>query len=248
MALFGKSTWRLRRRSRALSVEFHRFIKTEFGLRIRNERWYTEAMTHASMSDDLPEGEQPNERLEFLGDSVLGTVAAELVFFRFPEVDEGPLTQKRSKLVSRKTLNRVGEAMGLGQYIRSRIGKSPLPSTVVGNALEALVGALYLDHGYKKTRAAVSAMLLRYGAEVIMEEAADFKSRMHHWAQVEGVDLRYMGTEDSVGDRTAEERFVVTLFIGDREIAKGLGRSKKAAEQAAARKALERGEWRENAL
>lgn len=200
------------------------------------------------MAADLVEGEQSNERLEFLGDSILGAVAAELVFFRFPTEDEGPLTQKRSKLVSRKTLNGIGEAMGLDRFIRSRIGKTPLPSTVVGNALEALVGAIYLDHGYKKTRRVTTDMLLRYGAKAIMEEAADFKSRLHHWAQVEGKEVRYADVEYAGVERSEDERFEVTLSIDGREIASGSGRSKKVAEQAAARVALERGEWRENAL
>lgn len=248
MALFGKSTWRLRRRSRALSVEFHAFIKSEFGLRIRNEMWYAHAMTHASLSAELGEGEESNERLEFLGDAILGAAAAELVFFHFPEEDEGPLTQKRSKLVSRKTLNRIGEAMGLGRFIRSRIGKDPLPSAVVGNALEALVGAMYLDHGYKKTRALVASMLMRHGAEAIMEEAVDFKSRLYHWAQVEGKEVQYEDVQGSDSERGVDDRFEVKLMIDGKEIANGSGRSKKAAEQVAARVALERGEWRENAL
>lgn len=223
-------------------------MKSEFGIRVRNGIWYAEALTHASVSSELLAGEQSNERLEFLGDSVLGAVAAELVFFRYPHQDEGALTQKKSKLVSRKSLNRIGEEMGLGRFIRSRIGRHPLPSTVVGNALEALVGAIYLDHGYQKARASVFGMFMRYGAEAAMEAEADFKSRLQHWAQVEGKEIQYVEVGDGAESVAGPSRFKVTLNIDGRTVASGEGRSKKAAEQAAARVALEGGEWRENSL
>lgn len=205
-------------------------------------------MTHGSMMSELQPGEQTNERLEFLGDSILGAVAAELVFFRYPNQDEGPLTQKRSNLVSRKSLNRIGEAMGLGAHIQTNITQRPLPSTVIGNALEALIGAIYLDHGYKKTRALASSMLVRYGAEEVMEASADFKSSLYHWAQVEGKVVRY---EDKIVQGTHKQVqgvHEVVLVVDDRPVSEGSGSSKKEAEQEAARVALERGEWREKPL
>ena len=228
--------------------EFRQFVKSEFGVRIRNGAWYKQAMTHGSMMSELRPGEQSNERLEFLGDSILGAVAAELVFFRYPHADEGPLTQKRSNLVSRKSLNRIGEAMGLGEHIQTTITQDPLPSTVVGNALEALIGAIYLDHGYKKTRSLASSMLIRYGAEEVMEATADFKSSLYHWAQVEGKTVRY--EEKKAQDALKEEQGVhqVVLMVDNRPVAEGTGTSKKEAEQEAARVALERGEWREKPL
>ena len=205
-------------------------------------------MTHGSMMSELQPGEQTNERLEFLGDSILGAVAAELVFFRYPNQDEGPLTQKRSNLVSRKSLNRIGEAMDLGAHIQTNITQRPLPSTVIGNALEALIGAIYLDHGYKKTRALASSMLVRYGAEEVMEASADFKSSLYHWAQVEGKVVRY---EDKIVQGTHKQVqgvHEVVLVVDDRPVSEGSGSSKKEAEQEAARVALERGEWREKPL
>ena len=200
------------------------------------------------MMSELKPGEQSNERLEFLGDSILGAVAAELVFFRFPHEDEGPLTQKRSNLVSRKSLNRIGEAMGLGDFIQTTITQRPLPSAVVGNALEALIGAIYLDHGYKKTRALASSMLMRYGAEEAMEATADFKSNLYHWAQVEGKVVHYVekNAQDTVGKVQGVHE--VVLMVDDRPVAEGAGTSKKEAEQDAARVALQRGEWREKPL
>ncbi len=205
-------------------------------------------MTHGSMMSELQPGEQTNERLEFLGDSILGAVAAELVFFRYPNQDEGPLTQKRSNLVSRKSLNRIGEAMGLGAHIQTNITQRPLPSTVIGNALEALIGAIYLDHGYKKTRALASSMLVRYGAEEVMEASADFKSSLYHWAQVEGKVVRYEEKIVQGTHRQVQGVHEVVLVVDDRPVSEGSGSSKKEAEQAAARVALERGEWREKPL
>jgi len=200
------------------------------------------------MMSELQPGEQTNERLEFLGDSILGAVAAELVFFRYPNQDEGPLTQKRSNLVSRKSLNRIGEAMGLGAHIQTNITQRPLPSTVIGNALEALIGAIYLDHGYKKTRALASSMLVRYGAEEVMEASADFKSSLYHWAQVEGKVVRYEEKIVQGTHRQVQGVHEVVLVVDDRPVSEGSGSSKKEAEQAAARVALERGEWREKPL
>ena len=217
-------------------------------MRVRNGAWYKQAMTHGSMMCELERGEQSNERLEFLGDSILGAVAAELVFFRYPYQDEGPLTQKRSNLVSRKSLNRIGEAMGLGEFIQTTITQRPLPSTVVGNALEALIGAIYLDHGYKKTRALASSMLMRYGAEEVMEATADFKSSLYHWAQVEGKAIRYEDESEQAPHKGVQGVHKVVLMVDDRPVAEGTGTSKKEAEQEAARVALERGEWREKPL
>lgn len=248
MGLLRNRSWRNRWSQGGISPELRRFIKAEFGVRVRNAAWYRQAMTHGSMMAELEAGEQSNERLEFLGDSILGAVAAELVFFRYPQEDEGPLTQKRSNLVSRKSLNQIGESMGLGEHIQTTIPQRPLPSAVIGNALEALIGAIYLDHGYKKTRVLASAMLMRYGAEEIMETTADFKSRLYHWAQVEGKKVRY--DEKMVRDDQGREQGIheVVLMVDDRPVAEGSGSSKKEAEQHAARVALERGEWREKPL
>ena len=248
MGLLRNRNWANRWTRGGVSPEFRQFVKTEFGIRVRNGAWYKQAMTHGSMMAELEPGEQSNERLEFLGDSILGAVAAELVFFRYPHQDEGPLTQKRSNLVSRKSLNRIGEAMGLGDYIQTTITQRPLPSTVVGNALEALIGAIYLDHGYKKTRALALSMLMRYVAEEAMEATGDFKSSLYHWAQVEGKVVHYEEKNAQGTAGQAQGVHEVVLMVDNQPVAEGAGSSKKEAEQEAARVALERGEWREKPL
>tara|TARA_B100001057_G_scaffold461006_1_gene512606 strand:- start:954 stop:1700 length:747 start_codon:yes stop_codon:yes gene_type:complete len=248
LGLLSNRNWRNRLNRGGISLEFRQFIKSEFGVRVKNEAWYKQAMTHGSMMPDLTADEQSNERLEFLGDSILGAVAAELVFFRYPRAEEGPLTRKRSNLVSRKSLNRIGEAMRLDRYIFTKITDRPLPTTLLGNALEALIGAIYLDHGYKKTRALASSMLLRFGAEEVMESKADFKSSLYHWAQVEGKTVHYEEKKAKDGLVTTQGVHEVVLVVDDCPIAEGIGFSKKEAEQHAARIALERGEWREKPM
>ena len=138
--------------------------------------------------------------------------------------------------------------MGLGDFIQTTITQRPLPSTVVGNALEALIGAIYLDHGYKKTRALASSMLMRYGAEELMKASADFKSSLYHWAQVEGKVVRYEDKKVQMPDKRVQGVHEVVLMVDERPVAEGAGTSKKEAEQEAARVALERGEWREKPL
>ncbi len=235
-------SWFLSKASRAVSQEFRVFFKKEFGLRVRNGHWYREALTHASLQNSLGDTEQANERLEFLGDSILGAVASDLVFFLYPQDDEGVLTQRKSRLVSRKTLNKIGIELGLTPFIHSKFETESIPQTVIGNALEALIGAMYMDHGYRKTKRALRDALMRHGARQILESSEDFKSRLHHWSQVETKELEYEVVEITGVD--GNKLFEAVLLVDGHRAAKGSGSSKKKAEQEAARIALEQGEWR----
>ena len=124
---------------------FDAFVRREFGVTPSQKAWYKEAMTHASLSADLEPGQASNERLEFLGDAVLGAMIAKDLFDRFPLEDEGLLTQRKAGLVSRKALNQIGKSMNLDAFIQAKIGQGVIPSSVIGNALEALVGAIFID-------------------------------------------------------------------------------------------------------
>lgn len=234
--------WRRRSPESALSPKFVQFIQLEFGLKVRNAHWYEQALTHASLGDQLKDGRRNNERLEFLGDSVLGAIAAELVFYSFPEDDEGPLTMKKSHLVSRKMLNQIGESMGLSRFIQSNFRDNVIPSSVVGNALEALIGAVYLDHGYEKAKSGIKESLIRHGALKSFDETQDFKSKLDHWARIEQKMLQYVLVEDQ--DDSGHPFFKVVVELDGEVCGTGSGRSKKAAEQQAAQHALQRGEWR----
>ena len=211
---------------------FDSFVRTEFGVRPLQQGWYEEAMTHASLSPDLEDHQNANERLEFLGDAVLGAMVAKQVFDSFPEDDEGPLTQRKAQMVSRKALNQIGQSMGLESFIRANLGNREIPATVVGNALEALIGAIFIDHGYRKTEQGVLRMFERHqlNAGALMD--SDFKTQMQQWAQQSSKSLQYR----LIGEAMVEGRNVyqMELVLDGRTLGKGHGFSKKGAEQAAA--------------
>ncbi len=213
--------------------DLNAMLRKEFGLRIRNQSFYDEALRHASMLDGDTSGRKSNERLEFLGDAVLDLVVAGFLFKQFPAEQEGALTQRKSKIVNRKTLNLLGTKLGLPRFITSKMRRSDVQESVVGNALEALIGAVYLDHGFETTRSAVLHMLRKHGAIDKIHETVDFKSNLHHWAQRNKLTLEFrVAREHSDGSG-----YDMEVRIGGKVMGTGFGRSKKDAEQVAARQA-----------
>lgn len=217
--------------SRNLSA-FDAFVREEFGVVPSQKTWYEEAMTHASLSADLDPGQTSNERLEFLGDAVLGAIIAKEVFNHFPHEDEGPLTRRKARMVSRKALNQIGKSMKLGRFIEAKIGQSDIPPTVIGNALEALIGAIFMDKGYRKTERAVRRMFDRHQVAVGGVFGADFKSKVQEWAQQSSktVDYNLLSVTMIEGRNVYE----MELLINGEATGTGRGSSKKGAEQAAA--------------
>lgn len=212
-------------------------VRREFGLRTRarNRGAYDEACTHSSMLDGDKTGLKSNERLEFLGDVVLDMTMAHYLYRNFPEAQEGELTKRKSRIVNRKNLNLLGKKMGLHHLIKAKMRREDIHDTMVGNALEALIGAVYLDHGFDKTRSALLAMLKRHGLEDQVNETRDFKSKLHHWASKRKKKLTFeVIRDDSNG---GEERYEISAMINGELLGIGIGRSKKLAEQAAARRA-----------
>ena len=212
-------------------------VRREFGLRTRarNRGAYDEACTHSSMLDGDKTGLKSNERLEFLGDVVLDMTMAHYLYRNFPEAQEGELTKRKSRIVNRKNLNLLGKKMGLHHLIKAKMRREDIHDTMVGNALEALIGAVYLDHGFDKTRSALLAMLKRHGLEDQVNETRDFKSKLHHWASKRKKKLTFeVIRDDSNG---GEERYEISAKINGELLGIGIGRSKKLAEQAAARRA-----------
>ena len=211
---------------------FDSFVRAEFGVRPLQHAWYEEAMTHASLSPYLEDHQNANERLEFLGDAVLGAMVAKQVFDSFPEDEEGPLTQRKAQMVSRKALNQIGQSMGLESFIRAKMGNREITVTVVGNALEALIGAIFIDHGYRKTEQGVLRMFERHplNSGALME--SDFKTQMQEWAHQSSKSLEYR----LIGEAMVEGRNVyqMELVLDGHTMGKGHGFSKKGAEQAAA--------------
>ncbi len=179
-----------------------------------------------------------NERLEFLGDAVLGAVVAEYLFRKFPYEAEGFLTEMRSRIVNRESLNLLAVRVGIDKLIkadRSQMGRN---RSLNGNALEALVGAVYLDQGYRPTRAFILEKLIKPYIDVatLASTTANFKSKLIEWAQAQGRAIRFeLRSQERSGGAT---EFRSEVFIEEKLVAAGAGLSRKASEQAAAEKSL----------
>ena len=200
-----------------------------------------DALTHRSFKNERPDvALADNERLEFLGDAVLGLVVASLLYVQFPDSDEGELTRRRADLVSEKGLFEAAEAIGVGDALRLGKGEEKSggrsKSRLLASALESCVGAIYQDGGADAAFAAARRIF-----EPRLHTSApghrDAKSRAQEWAQAHlggTPSYRILGTEGPDHDRV----FTVALALHEEDVATGEGRSKLEAEQAAARSVL----------
>lgn len=178
-----------------------------------------------------------NERLELLGDAVLDTVITEYLFYRFPEEDEGVLTKIRSRIVNRQMLGTVGMNAGLNNVLEARIGAEDSLDKIVGNALEAWLGAIYIDRGFEAAKQSIHEYLIkRYiDIEEVINQSNDFKSKLIEWVQQQKSKI-YFDTQASGNE---EQWFTCEIMINGEQKAKGAGKSKKKAEQEAAKHACE---------
>lgn len=215
------------------------------GVPFQQQELLTQALTHSSYANENP-GTAPasNERLEFLGDAILGLIVAENLFLDFPAMAEGEMTRLRSILVKQETLARVAESIDLGDYLflgkgEESSGGREKPANLA-RALEALIAAVYLDHGFPVTEQFVleilDAELLRtlYQGTII-----DYKSQLQEMLQAKAQQTPvYVLIETSGPDH--DKKFTVEVKLGNDVLAAGIGRSKKKAETEAARIALEK--------
>lgn len=213
------------------------------GFRPKNISLYRLALRHSSLigtSSAVPFQEH-NERLEYLGDAILGAIVAEYLFKRYPYKDEGFLTEFRSRIVNREALNDLGVKIGLHHLIASNTSKQRgfhAARSMTGDALEAFIGALYLDLGFHKCRQFVIAKLIstHINLDELQASEGNAKSRLLEWAQRERLSARFEVTGQEGDDHRRE--FVITVFINNEARATGRGLSKKKAEQAAAAELL----------
>ncbi len=180
-----------------------------------------------------------NERLEYLGDAILSSIVAEYLFKKYPNKAEGFLTKMRAKIVKRKTLNLIADKMGL-DIILSSYSMGKMSKSMLGNALEALVGALYIELGYEKTKNYIIKNVLMKYLNVHELEALDdnFKSILLEWCQKNGKELNFKLIEKFKYNK--RDRFKVSVDINGEEISYGEDYNKKAAEQQAARLGLKK--------
>ena len=179
-----------------------------------------------------------NERLEYLGDAVLGTIVAEYLFKKYPDTDEGFLTKMRSRIVKRKSLNAIGDEMGLDVFL-TELNRVRLSSSMLGNAVEALCGAVYLERGYEGTKRFVIRRMLRPYVDIHALETTDdnYKSQLLEHCQKNGKAVAYQLVEKFKRDR--RDRFRVGVLVDGERVAEADDFNKKAAEQLASRRALE---------
>ncbi len=218
-------------------------IKLIVGSKPLNLSLYKLAFRHASAAEEHKSGiKMSNERLEFLGDAVLGAIVAEHLFLKFPYRDEGFLTETRSRIVNRESLNQVGLKIGLAKIVESELSQKGLSShkSIYGDTLEALVGAVYLDWGYNFCRKFVynRIILPHFDLDDIINTTINFKSKVIEWSQKDNHVIDFVLKSVSNSQRFKE--FVVELNVDGKLCTEGKGATKKKAEQEAAKYACEK--------
>ncbi len=201
------------------------------------------AFRHKSVAVTIKEGaKNSNERLEFLGDAVLGSVVAELLFKKYPYKDEGFLTEMRSKIVSRANLNQLSRKLGFNELIQFDARMISFPNkqgSLLGDAFEALIGAVYLDRGYVFTKSFLLNRIIKPHVDIHLLEQTEtnFKSRLIEWCQHTGKEIVFRQTDNPEGE--SSKMFSIEAVVDG--IVCGLGRdfNKKSAEKSAAEKACE---------
>ena len=208
-----------------------------FGYRLKNISYFLQALSHKSISN--VKNSISNERLEFLGDAILDAVVAEMLYRQYPDEDEGYLTKIKSKIVNRRTLGNIGKEMEIGRILQYNQSRTIKLETLEGNAFEALIGAIYLDGGLKSVKHSIQKHIMKKYVDLntILEEEIDFKSKLFIWSQRNRFELTFEVISEE--NRGAEWVYIVRVLMGDQEYGRGIGSSKKRAEQAASKETLE---------
>jgi ribonuclease-3 len=201
---------------------------------------YKLAFRHKSVAQSVKKGvKNSNERLEFLGDAVLGSVVAEVLFKLYPFEDEGFLTELRSKIVNRVNLNQLARKLGFEQLIQydNRMVNSTRQSSLLGDAFEALIGAIYLDKGYDFTRNFLVNHIIKSHIDIhrLEQTETNFKSKLIEWCQRHGKDITFELIENKEGE--SNKLFTVQASIDGEIMGTGKEFNKKNAEKLAAERA-----------
>ncbi len=209
------------------------------GFKPKNMERYRIAFTHRSMNIKDQEGNPINyERLEFLGDAMLSAVIASHLYIEVPTGDEGYLTKMRSKIVSREHLNELGKELSLISHVESKIPKGQFGENIHGNLFEALVGAIFLDRGYKYCEKFIyKRVIIPYvDIEKLEGKVISYKSLLIEWCQKEKKTFDFDVYDDTGNDEM--RHFAVKLSINNKVVAKARATSKKKAEEKAAKRAF----------
>jgi ribonuclease-3 len=213
------------------------FLKNLLGFYPNNIEYYKQALRHKSASNVIIKGvKDSNERLEFLGDAILSTVIANYLYNKFPLKDEGFLTKMRSRIVSRDSINRLSKKLGLPEFVETVKHNNIISKSYEGDALEALIGAVFMDFGYKKTEHFIVNRLvnIHLNMDEIEHTEIDFKSRVIEYSHKEKKSFEFV--VDQEGGKGQSDYYKISLFIGSEKVSEGVGKSKKSAEQQACEK------------
>ncbi len=202
--------------------------------------YYRTALTHKSATRYSADNNQRchNERLEYLGDAVLSSIVATYLYKKFPTKDEGFMTKLRARLVKRKHLDNVADRLDLPAMVISHTAPGSISKHLYGNALEALIGAIYLDRGYRKAAWFFEKKMME-GVDLlqVVKKDSDYKSQIIEWAQKNRKEIVFESYEEHKTENFSPV-FVAFVRLYEQQLGMGHGSSKKEAEQQAAKEAL----------
>lgn len=218
--------------------EFFYSLKKILGFKPKDLSIYETAFTHRSTNEKNESGQPQNyERLEFLGDAMLGAVIAAHLYKKVPEGNEGYLTKMRSKVVSREHLNELGRDLNLVKFLKSGVPTQKFGGNVYGNIFEALVGAIYLDRGIKYCEKFIQKRVIKPYVDIkkLEGKVISYKSLFIEWCQKHKKNFNFEVYEDNGKDE--QKHFAVRLKLENEIVAKARATSKKKAEERAAKRA-----------
>ena len=217
-------------------------LENRIGYRFSDRTLLETALTHSSFANESHGAAECYERLEFLGDSILGFTAAEYLYAREPRLPEGRMTRLRAELVCEQSLHRAALSLGLGDYMRlgrgeERSGGRERPS-ILADMVEALIAAIFLDGGLERAKRFVLDEVLREPEDAALSGTADYKTELQELVQQKaGQHVSYELIAESGPDH--DKRFTFRASVNGTAVGEGSGRTKKEAEQMAARRALQ---------
>lgn len=230
------------RKSKASEKSLQEAVRNLFGYQPGNIALYRLAFRHKSMAHPVNNGfRHSNERLEYLGDAVLGSIIADFLFKKFPYKDEGFLTEMRSRIVSRSHLNLLSRKLGIDKLVEASRENNVSGSSILGDAFEAFIGAIYLDKGYRFTQNIIVNKIIQthVDIETLISTEINFKSKVIEWAQKEKKNVEFVVADEAENGKKGKIYHVNLLL--DKEVAgEGTDYSIKKAEQNAARQACEK--------
>ncbi len=235
LSLLKRSNSKVRKEEQKLIAA----VRNIAGFSPSNLAVYKLATLHSSRAIEKEGFRESNERLEYLGDAILGAAIADYLFKKYPFKDEGFLTEIRSRIVNRESLNQIARKIGIQTIVQYDSKNQQLQQVILGNTLEALVGAIYLDKGYLQCKKFVINKLVQpyLDLDSVVNSNTNHKSKVIEWAQRNSQEIRFEITDTKNGKSGRE--FMAQVFIGQQPYGLGYGLTKKKAEQHAALKTIE---------